>query len=404
MLVGALVCGAMWSPAASATAAEPAKMLILPFSGPSRGDGLWLGEGVALSLAGQLSGGDLQVFQRGDVEELLEENGLPVGAPLSRGSMIYVAGRAGADFAILGNFTVAGATDGGGKVKLAARALEMKTLKSGNELAVSGPLANLPELENELAWLLYTGTGAARPLSREQFRERTRKAPNAAYASYVQSLLAPSEANQLKLLEKAIKDYPDFPEAHFQMGRLHYRNRDYEKALPHLQYGMKIPGMRHRSGFLIGTCHLQSGRTDEAVKTYKQILSWARRPAVLNNLAVAYVRNGDDTSALHTLLEARGAAPADSTVAMNLAITRYLLGNSEAAVESLEDAIKAHPGNGMLYFVASFLMEAVGDEIQASEDAAKAIHLGIPVEKLQQEPPKTWMRVISTWAGGEEEP
>ncbi|MDR0842158.1 MAG: tetratricopeptide repeat protein [Acidobacteriota bacterium] len=400
-IVEILICGFLLA-TGSAVAAESAKMLVFPLSGTQQGGGAWVGDGVALSLSEQLAGFGIRVLSRGDLEDLLDENGLPIGVSLSRGSMMFVAGSAGADFAVIGNFT-GNFTGDDGNLKLSARTLTMENLKFSSEFTVSGAVTTLREMENELAWMIYGSIGAPQNLSREKFRERTRKPPNAPYASYIQSLRASSETEQLRLLEKAVKDYPDFTEAHLQMGRLYYQNRDYEDALTHLQYGRKIPGTRLWSDFLTGTCFLQSGRTADAVKTYTQILNWARRPAVLNNLAIAHIRGGDYTSALHALLEAREAAPTDSTIAMNLAVTRYLVGNAQAAVDSLQDALKMHPGNGMLYFVSSFLMEAVGNESRAAEDAAKATRLGIRVEELQQEEPKTWMRVIPNWTGDEDE-
>ena len=395
-IVATLICG-LWL-MTDAVTADPAKLIVFPLSGASQSSDAWVGEGVSLSLAGQLADSGISVVPQGEMEDMLEENGLPIGVSLSRGSMIHVAGSAAADFAVLGSFT-----GNANNLKLSARLLNMKTLKSTSDLTVSGALTTLPEMENELAWMIYSSIGVPQNLSREKFRERTRKIPNTSYASYIQSLHTFSETKQIQLLEKALKDHPDFPEANLQMGQLYYQKHDYVSALKHLQHGRNISGASLDSEFLIGTCHLQSGSVAEAIKTYTQILDRVRRPETLNNLAVAHVRDKNNTLALQTLSEAREAEPTDSTIAMNLAITHYLTGNPRIALDSLRDAIKAHPGNGMLYFISSFLEKLSGNESQAAEDAARAMRLGIQVEKLQREEPKTWLRIIPHWFSQDEE-
>ena len=390
-----MICG-LWLTTV-AVAEEPSKVIVFPLSGMSQGDIAWVRQGAALSLAGQLADLGMQVVPQGEFEDLLEENGLPIGVSLSRGSMIHVAESTSADFAVLGSFT-----GDERNLKLAARLLNIKTLKSTSEFTVSGSLANLPEMENELAWMIYAGLGAPQHLSREKFRERTRKIPNTSYGSYIQSLNAFSETRQVQLLEKALHDHPDFPEAHRQLGQIYYQKHDYVNALKHLQSGRNIAGAGLDSEFLIGTCHLQSGSVAEAIRTYNQILDRVRRPETLNNLAVAHVRDKNNTLAVQALSEARAAEPDDSTIAMNLAIMHHLAGNTQVALNALREAIKVHSGNGMLYFIASFLEKSLGHEPQAAEDAARATRLGVQVEKLQREEPQTWLRIIPRWLDQDE--
>ena len=343
-----------------------------------------------MSLSGQLTDAEIRPFPRGEIEDMLIENGLPDSAPLSRGSMIYVAEQAAADFVVMGSYTESG--DG---LKLSVRLLDMKTMRQGSEFTVSGTLATLPDMENELAWMIYSDVARTSDFSREQFRERIRRVPNSAYAGYIESLHVFEESRQVQLLEKAVREYPDFAEARFQMGRIYYLKKDYARALPHLEYGRKLPNERLTSEFMIGTCRLQLGETARAIEDYARILSTARHLAVLNNLAVAYARNGDNVLALGTLMEAAAQAGGEPAIIMNLAIARYLAGNAPAARETIEQAVAAYPGNGMLYFISSFLVKEAGNEGQAAEGLARASRFGIDVERLSREEPQLWMRVIT---------
>jgi tetratricopeptide (TPR) repeat protein len=375
-----------------AAADEPLKLLIFPLSGSREGVNAWTGEGVALSLSGQLTDDKTGPFSRGEIEDLLIENGLPADAPLSRGSMIYVAEQAGADFVIAGNYT-----ENGDSLKLSVLLFDMKTRKQGSEFTVSGTFATLPEMENELAWMVYSTVVRPPVISRGQFRERARRIPNSVYAGYVESLNEFEESRQIQMLEKVVKEYADFPEARFQIGRLYYQKRDYARALPHIEYGRRLQGERLQSEFMIGTCLLQMSEAAKAVEVYTRLISQIRHTTVMNNLAVAHVRNGDNVQALRMLADARARERDDPAIAINLAIARYLAGDAPAAMKFVEETIADYPGNGMLYFLSSFMMGEAGNEARAAADTARAERFGVNVNRLLREKPQTWMRVILNW-------
>ena len=380
----------------SPAAGEPLKLLIFPLSGSSEGGNAWIREGISLSLSGQLADAGIRPFSRGDIEDILIENGLPVGEPLSRGSMIYAAEQAGADFVVVGSYT-----ENKDELKLSARMLEMKTKKQGNEFSVSGALATLPEMENELAWMIYTGIVRQPAVTREKFGERMRRIPNSVYAVYIESLNEYDENRQTQLLEKAVREYADFAEARFLLGWLYYQKKDYARALPHVEYGRKLPNERLQSEFMIGTCRLQLGETARAIEDFTRLLSSTRRTSILNNLAIAYIRSGDNVKALNMLIEARAEGRDDPAIAINLVIARYLAGNAAAAREFIGEAIVDHPGNGMLYFLSSFLMKEAGNEDRAAADMKQAARFGVDADKLLREKPQVWMRVILNWTNEE---
>ena len=375
-----------------AVADEPLKLLIFPLNGSSENGGAWVGDGIAVSLSRQLTNTEISLFSRGETEDLLLENGLPSDEPLSRGSMIYVADQAGADFVVMGSYA-----ESEGGLKFLVRLLDMKTKKQGNEFTVSGTFATLPEMENELAWMIYSSVARTPSVSREIFRERVRRTPNSAYADYIESLNEYDENRQIRLLEKAVKEYADFAEARFQIGRFYYQKKDYARALPHIEYGLKIPGELIQSEFMIGTCRLQMGETARAVESYSRLLSLIRHTAVLNNLAIAYIRSGNNDPALRALTEAHERDSDEPSIAINLTIARYLAGDVPAATKFIEEAIASYPGNGMLHYLSSFLMKQAGDEVRASADLARAARFGVDVDKLSREKPQEWMRVILNW-------
>ena len=382
--------------AVPAVADEPLKLLIFPLNGSSENGGAWVGDGIAVSLSRQLTDTEINLFSRGETEDLLVENGLPSNEPLSRGSMIYIADKAGADFVVLGSYT-----ESEGGLKFLVRLLDVKTKKQGNEFTVSGTFITLPEMENELAWMIYSSVVRTPSVSREIFRERVRRIPNSAFAVYIESLNEYDESRQIQLLEKAVKEYADFAEARFQIGRFYYQKKDYARALPHIEYGRKIPGELFQSEFMIGTCRLQMGENTRAAENYSRLLSLIRHTAALNNLAVAHIRSGNNDHALRALMEAHERDSDEPAIAINLTIARYLAGDTPTATQFIEEAIASYPGNGMLHYLSSFLMKQVGNEVRASTDMARAARFGIDVDKLSREKPQAWMRVILNWTNVE---
>ena len=84
--------------------------------------------------------------------EFIERMNLPLGAQLSRGSMIRIAQTAAADLAVMGTFS------GSAKnLKITVRILDIKTLKLSGGISANGPLSVLPQMENELACLMSLG-------------------------------------------------------------------------------------------------------------------------------------------------------------------------------------------------------------------------------------------------------
>jgi Flp pilus assembly protein TadD len=324
--------------------------------------------------------------------ELIESLDLPPGAQLSRASMIRAAQQASADWIIMGTFA-----GGEPELRITVRVLDVKSLKLGGKMAANGPVSALPQLENELSWLILKNSGFEKSFSRDKFAERTRKVPDGSYSLFIQSLGQQSEKERLRLLLKAVGAFADFPQAQFEIGRYYFRNGDYRRALLHLNLGNGGEEAAAENDFMRGTCYLQENQPAQAILLLSRIPSSLRSVEALNNLGAAYLRAGDLAQAQGKLSEARGLSRPDPSVAVNLAIVRHLQGNDTAALGGLEEAIKSHPGNGMLQFLLGFLLKAQGEFEKADAASGRARGLGINVDKLQAEDPKTWSRLLLTW-------
>jgi tetratricopeptide (TPR) repeat protein len=368
-------------------------MIIFPLQNQSKLSSLsWLNEGIAMSISEQIRSRSVKVVEREERNDLVEGMDLPPGAQISRASMIRVAQKTSADLIVMGEFT-----GDEQNLRIAVRFLDMKAMKLSGDMVANGPLPALPQVENTLAWLILSNTSLEKALSRERFQEKTRKVPNRPYAYFIQSFDAASDNERIQILLKAVGLYRDFPEAQFQLGSLYYRKGDCNSAMPHLMLGRSGESTHQENDFMSGTCYLQGEQLNQAIQSYSRVLAYSRSFEVLNNLAVAYLHKGDYALSVNFLLEARNLARTDPIVALNLAITRHAQGNDLAARNALEEALKTNPRNGMLQFLYSLTLRAQGEIDKAVTATNRAKSLGINVEKLQTEDPKSWARIFTIW-------
>jgi Flp pilus assembly protein TadD len=317
---------------------------------------------------------------------------LPPNMPLSRASMIHVAQLASADGLITGT-----CTGTAGNLRIALRLLNLRTMKLGGELVANGPDSALPELENELAWVILNDAGLNTPFTRAEFKKRTRAIPNEAWSYFVRSLSLSDEDEQVKLLLKALESYPDIPEASYRVGRHYFQRGDWSKAITHLEKGRKRNQTYLESLFMLGTCYMKQDALADAIRSYSTVLSFARSAEALNNVGVAYLRRGDYTLATQNLVEAHNLSKSDPTVSLNLAIVRHLEGNNPAAQSILESTARSSPLRGILQYVLSQVLQAQGLTDAAAAALNEAVKSGIDPEKLKVDGPRSWTRLHTIW-------
>lgn len=377
----------LWTTGAIASNAE--KVVVFPLDADHGIETLdWLSEGIALSLAGQLKAGKVKIVSRKELIQTIENADLPPGARLSRASMIRVAQKAGADLLVMGK--VSGVER---NLKIAIRVLDLKSMKLSGEIAANGPLSAMPQMENELAWLILSNLGLESSGGREIFQQRMRKIPNTAYAYFIGSLESANQKDQIQLLSKAVGAHRHFPEAQFRLAQLLFAQKDCISALPHLA----LAEDSIEKEFMKGTCLCLKDSPEQGIQSLSTVLSISRSLEVLNNTGLAYLRKGDTQSAFGLLSEARIMARTDSTVSMNLAIAHLIQGSYSEAQNLLAEGIRSHPRNGMMHFLSGILMKKQGENDRAEEAMGKAKSMGINIGRLMALAPAEWTLMIFSW-------
>jgi tetratricopeptide (TPR) repeat protein len=378
----------------SMPAAAGTTFLMFPPENQSKVQGLaWIGEGLAIAISEELLVPGVETISWEERARFVESSDLPPNTPLSRASMIRVAQKAAVDQLVFGSCT--GTRD---NLRIALRVLDLKSLRLSGEIVANGPMSALPQLENELAWVILSDVGLNGALSREDFRARSRTVPNGPYSSFISCLAVSDEAERAKMLLKTVELYRDFPQASFFLGAYYFENGDCVRAIQYLKPAMKSAQSFLEAEFMLGTCYMKQDKLAEAVQAYNAVVKRCQALEVLNNLGVAYLRRGDYPLAAQNLVEARALAKTDLTVGLNLAILRYLQGDEPAAQAVLEEMVQVHADQGMLQYLYSLALESRGESRKAAVALDQAKKLGVDPEKAKRQDPRSWTQIFPVWA------
>lgn len=352
----------------------------------------WIGEGLAIAVSEEMETPNVETLSWDERVRFIESIDLPTNTPLSRGSMIRVAQKAAADALIFGSYS--GTAE---NLRIALRVFDLKSMKLSGEHVANGPVSALPQLENELAWVILSDAARDMNLSREVFRAQMRKVPNQAYTSFINCLSIADGGERAKRLLKTLDLWHDFPQASFLLGEYYYNSGDWLHAIQYLKPALNGAQNLCDAEFMLGTSYLKQADPSAAIQAYTRLTARYRSVEPLNNLGVAYARKGEYAAAARVLTEARAFAKADMVVEVNLALVYHLQGEVAAALSILGEAVKAHPDEGMLQYLLGLALDKQGDSESSARAFDQARKLGLDPEKLNRQDPRLWTRFFSAW-------
>ncbi|MGA2261039.1 MAG: tetratricopeptide repeat protein [Acidobacteriota bacterium] len=378
----------------TAPAAAGTTYLVFPLENQSKVKALgWIGEGLAIAISEELQAPGVEAISWEERARFVEASDLPLTTTLSRASMIRVAQRAAADRMVFGSYT--GTED---RLRIVLRVLNLKSLRMSQEMFADGPATSLPQIENDLAWEILSDGGLNGVLSRDDFRGRIRTVANKPYSTFINCLAITDEGERAKVLQKTIDLYRDLPQASFLLGAYYFQTGDCLKAVQYLKPALKDEQHFLEAEFMLGTCYLKQDNPTDAIQAYSAFVARSQTLEVLNNLGVAYLRKGDYPLAVQNLVEARKLAKNDMTVGLNLALLRHLEGDEAAALVVLEELVKAHPEQGIVQYLYCVALTARGETEKAATALDQAQKLGIDLDKLRRQDPRSWTRVFPSWS------
>lgn len=369
--------------------AEEGIYLVFPFENvgaPPRLD--WIGEGLEeLTIHWLSNAGQLVYSHDGRLNEM-DRYGLPANAKLSRATMLRLAQEMDADYIVFGNFSSDGKT-----LTVNARVLRVSSIALLPPVQESGPLETLMAVQLKVIWRLLATNDPNYYLSLAEFNKLQRPLRLDAFEQYIRGLLANDDDARLRDLKEAARLEPDWPEPAFALGQVYYSRNDCATALP---WFAKIPATHERSVeavFATGVCRLRLSQPDKAEQVFAGLQEGLRHnsvsgrdlPEILNNLALARLRQGNAAAALTALGRARDIDPDEDDYPFNLGLVNMQQGEWATAVTHFAEAVQREPDNAEDYAFLIYAQEKAGMKTEADPERAAAEEAfgekGLPVLK-----------------------
>jgi tetratricopeptide (TPR) repeat protein len=312
-------------------------LLIMPFENASNVPGIdWVGEAFAEIVGNRLNSGSLFVVSRADRLSALDHLGLPAAAKPSRATTYQVAQQLDADYVLMGDYRLDGAT-----LTVRAHVMDMDRLRLSPELVESGPLAGLITVETSLAWDVLNTLKPPSIPDKEKFVAQFPPVRLDGLENYIRGVLAGDQREKIKYLQEAVRLEPTHTLAMLLLGKTYYEAKDYEPAMNWLAKVPKNDSNLNEAQFYLGLSAFYAGQMDKAEAAFHSLASRLPLTEVYNNLGVAAARLGTR--------QARGyfeksvqTDPNDPDYHFNLAVALYRDGQLQEAARELKEVLALH--------------------------------------------------------------
>src|SRR5712691_9738761 len=308
---------ALAAPAADPSPAPAPRplLLVLPVenSGPTAEP--CVGEAVADQLPRSLSELGVPAVER--AERLQAQATLEIpDVPLTRATSVRVAEALGATRLVSGTYTLDGA-----RLTLSLRLLDVERATLSAPLIASGPVESAMDLIDALAWDVALAGPTPPAGTREQFLARRTAVPFEALKMHARGLAARDPRARVALVRRAVALSRGFDAARVSLGRLLLEQREFSTARVELSRVPAASPLARPARFLQGIAMLELGRYHEAASVYAALAQGARTPGVLNNYALALLRDPMRTTvrASDALRQAVELDPESTDLGFNLA-------------------------------------------------------------------------------------
>jgi len=233
--------------------------------------------------------------------------------------------------------------------------------------------------------------GTASPESDYTARPPTPRSP---FENYIRALLTPDLQRRIDLLQTAVRLYPQYGSALFQLGRAFHVERDFAISNEWLQKLPPAAPDRRQVLFMIGLNYFYLGQYERAITAFQQL---PQMPDVLLNLGSALSRKGDMTAAMAMWKRAASLDPLGSDAFFNMGYVSYLKNDLDGAEKNLVESLKLRGRDSEALFLLGRTYEKQGRSEDARRLLSQAARLSERVERwMNQSLPKLDRFVTST--------
>src|SRR6266852_3546023 len=379
-------------PAAPAAGPQQGIYLVFPFENAGAASRLeWLGEGLEELTIQRLSAAGEHVYSHAGRLVELERYGLPHSSKLSRATMLHVAEDLDADFVIFGKYTASGTS-----LTIESRILRVNPTALQPPLRETGSLDSLMELHTRLVWRMLSAMEHPYRLSLADFTKRQRVLRLDAFEHYIRGLLANEDDARLRELREAARLEPEWPEPDFALGEVYFARRDCNSALPWYGRVPKTHSHYVESVFATGVCRLLLGQPDRAEEVFTSlqaalkdnVVAGADLPEILNDLAIAWARQGKTAAAQNSFRRAAELDPDEDDYPFNLGLLALQSNDPAAAADYFREAAAREPDKPEDRALQILSLELAGKKTEADQERETATETfgpsGLPTIRLDE--------------------
>jgi tetratricopeptide (TPR) repeat protein len=370
-------------PGASANGtAQKGIYLVFPFENAGASPRLdWLGEGLEELTVQYLTGAGQQVYSHAARTAELERNGFPPSARLSRASMLRIAQDLDADFVVFGSFS-----SDGKSLTVESRVLRLDPATLLPPIRETATLASLMDLQKKITWQTLKRNDASYAPTLAEFSKSQRLLRLDAFEHYIRGLLATDDETRLRELREASRLEPMWADVDFALGETYLARNDCNSALTWFSHVPKKHERYVEAVFSTGVCRLQLNQPDRAEEVFASLqaaladnsseaqvgLSAAELPEIVNDLAVARLRQGKTAAAEADLRRASDLDPDEDDYPFNLGLLALRAKDFPAAATYFREASDRRAENPEDRALLIYALEAAGKKSEADEEREAA--------------------------------
>ena len=388
MLRRILIYTALALAVTSTAHADSSTILVFPFENLANDRTLdWIGEGISELIIQRLRPEPgVYVFSRDERVAIYDRVGIPETANISRATALKLGWDTGADNTITGTFS--GTSD---SFHITARLVDMEA-GAASEVHIDGKLEEVIPLTMTLSLQLLKKIvpGTASPESDYTARPPT---PRSAFENYVRGILNQDLQKRIELLQTAVRLYPQYGPALFQIGRAYHLQREFRMSNQWLQ---KLPDStpdRSQVQFMIGLNYFYLNDYPHAITAFQNLPPIYD---VLLNLGSAFSQKGDAASAMTAWKRAAMLDPLASDVFFNMGYLSYTRNDYEAAEKNLRESLRLRGRDSEALFLLGRIYERLGRVEESQKLIAQATRLSQRVERWVSQPLPKLERFVTT--------
>ncbi|MEN6601922.1 MAG: tetratricopeptide repeat protein [Bryobacteraceae bacterium] len=331
--------------------------LVLPLFDLSTSQNLdWIGDSVAEAVSEALTDEGVLVVDREDLKEACRRLSLRPYARLTKASVIKIAETVDATRVMYGSFefhpVVGALNESKGTLSFSARILNLKQMKTGEEIVELGALEDVAALQTRIAWQALKQASPHSATTEEEFLRNRPKVRLDAMESYVRGLGAASIEQKIALFTKAANMAPDFMPPSFQLGLLYWNREEYRAAIEWLNK-VKPPDPRfHHAAFLLGLCRFHAADYAGAQAAFQTVADAVPLNEVFNDLGAAQLRR-ELPEAVENFRKALAGDNSDPVYHFNLGYALWRQRDFDAAAASFRSALERNPSDT----VATYMLD-----------------------------------------------